>query len=242
MVETRDVTWEARSVVEVPPPQLRLLSSSELERASELEGTPEPGGLDGFDSAQPTPSPLVGRGIPQQLRAASPTASEGLDDQGERDSAGDDSLPTLDGVNAPSSRYLSLASRESSVSVNLSVEESETPSSDEDTPASTMARTAACQLEPHLPRPVDGGDLRKGRTSAQTIALNQEATGLTGMFRPDEGGKLIHGLLAVQEITRESGELSKCLVRENGAETSFVFSGMLGAVLGRVDGGDGKGV
>ena len=38
------------------------------------------------------------------------------------------------------------------------------------------------------------------------------------MFGPDEGGKLIHGPLAVQEVTRVPGELSKCLVREAGPE------------------------
>ena len=46
--------------MEVPPPQLRLPPSSELGGASELEGTPEPGGLDDVDSPQPAPLPLVG--------------------------------------------------------------------------------------------------------------------------------------------------------------------------------------
>ena len=39
-----------------------------------------------------------------------------------------------------------------------------------------------------------------------------------GVFGPDEGDKLIHELLAVQEITRKPGELPKCLVRETGPE------------------------
>ena len=34
------------------------------------------------------------------------------------------------------------------------------------------------------------------------------------MFGPDEGGKLIHWLLAVQKAHRKPGELPKCLVRE----------------------------
>ena len=34
------------------------------------------------------------------------------------------------------------------------------------------------------------------------------------IFGPGEGGKIIHGLLAVQEVTRKPGELPKCLVRE----------------------------
>ena len=62
------------------------------------------------------------------------------------------------------------------------------------------------------------GDNELGRTRAQTRALNQEATGLVSMFGPDEGGKLIHGLLVVQEISREPVELPKCLVREAGPE------------------------
>ena len=70
---------------------------------------------------------------------------------------------------------------------------SETPSSDENTPASTMARTAARQLESHLPGPGHGEDFWEGRTTAQTRALNQEVIGLIGMFGLDEGGKLIHG-------------------------------------------------
>ena len=38
------------------------------------------------------------------------------------------------------------------------------------------------------------------------------------MFGPEEGGKLIHGLLAVQ-VTRKPGELRKCFVREAGPES-----------------------
>ena len=38
------------------------------------------------------------------------------------------------------------------------------------------------------------------------------------IFGPDEGGKLVHGLLAVQEVTRIPGELPRCLVPEAGPE------------------------
>ena len=67
-----------------------------------------------------------------------------------------------------------------------------------------MARTAARQLKSHLLESRVGEEL--GRTSAQTRALNQEADGLVSMFGPDEGGNLIHGLLAVQEVTRKPDE------------------------------------
>ena len=79
-----------------------------------------------------------------------------------------------------------------------------------------MTRTAARQLESHL---LDSRvDDELGRTKAQTRALNQETAGLESTFGPDEGGKRIHGLLAVQEVTRKPGELPKCLVREAGPE------------------------
>ena len=63
MVETRDVTWEAPPVMEVPPVQLQQLASPELAGVPELGGTSEqggeselgetaePGGLDDFDSS-----------------------------------------------------------------------------------------------------------------------------------------------------------------------------------------------
>ena len=101
VVQTRNVTWEAPSVVKASPPQLWLPSSSELGGAPELEEASEPGGMDDFDSAQPTPLPLLGRGISHQRHAASPAASEGQYGQGERGSVGGDSLPTPGDVNAP---------------------------------------------------------------------------------------------------------------------------------------------
>lgn len=33
-----------------------------------------------------------------------------------------------------------------------------------------------------------------------------------------KGGKIVHGLLMVEEVTRKPGELSGCLVQEAGAE------------------------
>ena len=92
----------------------------------------------------------------------------------------------------------------------------EASSLDENGSLTKMARTAARQLESHLIGPGDGEQL--GRTRAQTRALNQDASSLVSVFGPGEGGKLIHGLLAVQEITRKPGELPKCLVREAGPE------------------------
>ena len=38
------------------------------------------------------------------------------------------------------------------------------------------------------------------------------------MFGADEGVTLIHGILAVQDVTRKPGELPKNLVREAGPE------------------------
>ena len=38
------------------------------------------------------------------------------------------------------------------------------------------------------------------------------------MFGPNDGDKLIRELLAVQEVSRNSGELPKCLVGEGGPE------------------------
>ena len=79
-----------------------------------------------------------------------------------------------------------------------------------------MARTAARQLESHLVEPRKGEQL--GRTRAETRALNRDAASLVSVFGPDEGGKLINGLLAVQEVTRKLSEFPKCLVREAGPE------------------------
>ena len=79
-----------------------------------------------------------------------------------------------------------------------------TSSSDESRPESTIVRTAERQLVSSFLGRRDGEG--QGRTRAQTRALNQDAAGLVSMFGPDEGVKLIHGLLAVQEVTRRPDE------------------------------------
>ena len=138
--------------------------------------------------------------------------------QGERGSVDGGNLPAPDAVTAPSGDYLSSVRSESSV-------DGETPddasSSDGNDPVTTMARTAARQLESHLVGPGDGNQL--GRTRAQTRALNRNAASLMSLFGPDEGGKRIHGLLTVQKVTCKPGELPKCLVRGAGPECWFVI-------------------
>ena len=211
--------------MEVPPVQLQQLASPELAGAPELGGTSEQGeaselgetaelgGLDDFDSGPATRLPMLGRGIPHQPRVASPAGSVGNGGQGERGSVNGVNMPPPDATTAPSGDCLSSVSSESSVDGENPGEAS---SSDEIGPVTTMARTAARQLESHLVGPGDGEQL--GRTRAQTRALNQDAASLVSVFGPDEGGKLIHGILAVQEVTRKPGELPKCLVREAGPE------------------------
>ena len=107
-------------------------------------------------------------------------------------------------------------SSEPSADGDLSAEGNETSSSGESSPVPTMARTEARQLESNLHG--SGVDEELGRSTAQTRALNEEATGLVSTCGPDVGGKLVRGLLAVQEVTRKPGELPKFLVREAGPE------------------------
>ena len=114
VVETRDVTWEAPPVMEVPPVQLQQLASPELAGAPELGGTSEqggatelgetaePGGLDDFDSGPATRLPMLGRGIPHQPRVTSPAGSVGDGGQGERGSVDGVNMPAPDATTAPS--------------------------------------------------------------------------------------------------------------------------------------------
>lgn len=44
--------------------------------------------------------------------------------------------------------------------------------------------------------------------------FDREASGLVTMLGPYEGGRIIHGLLVVKEVTHKPGKLRKCLVRE----------------------------
>ena len=178
--------------------------TSEPEAGSELGETPEPGGLDDSDSGPPTPLPLLGRGIPHRRRVTPPAGCVGYVGKGERGSIGGDTLSAPYTTTAPSGVYSPSVSSEPSADGDLSAVESETSSSGENRPVPTMARTAARQLESNLLR--SGVDEAFGRTRAQTRALNQEAAGLVSIFWPDEGGKLILGLLAVQEVTRKPGE------------------------------------
>ena len=75
-----------------------------------------------------------------------------------------------------------------------------------------MVRTAERQFESNFLGRRDGEELK--RTRAQTRALNQEAAGLVSMIEPDQGSKIIHELLVVQEVIRKPEELPMCLVRE----------------------------
>ena len=89
VVATREVTWEAPPVTEVPPVQLQQLATPELTGAperggtseqggtSELGETTEQGGLDDFDSGPATRLPMLRRGIRHQPRVASPAGSVG---------------------------------------------------------------------------------------------------------------------------------------------------------------------
>lgn len=64
--------------------------------------------------------------------------------------------------------------------------------------------------------------LREGeevRTRPQTRALNQEvAVELIVIFGPEVGGKVIDGLLMVQQASREPGELPDFPVQKVGPE------------------------
>ena len=181
--------------MEVPPVQLKQLASPELEGVPELAGmskqagaselgeTAEPGGQDDFDSGPATRFPMLGRRIPHQPRVASPAGSVGSGGQGERGSVDGVNLPAPDATTAPSGDYLSSVSSQSSVHrENLD----EAFISDENGPVTTMARTAARQLESHLVGPGDGEQL--GRTRAQTQALNHDAASLGSVVGPDEAG------------------------------------------------------
>ena len=107
----------------------------------------------------------------------------------------------------PQLPHLVFVRSEPSAGGDLSAEGSETSSSGENSPVSTMARTAARQPESHALESRVGEEF--GPTRAQTRALNQEAAGLVSIFGPDEGEKKKHRLLAVQEVTRKTGELPK---------------------------------
>ena len=213
VVETKDVTSEAPPVMELPPVQLLQLASPELAGVPELEGTSEqggaselgetaePGGLDDFDSGPATRLSMLRRGLPHQLRVASPAGSVGNGGQGERGSVDGDNLPAPDATTASSGDYLSSVSSESSVDGE---NPDEATSSDENGPATTMAQTAARQLESHLVGPGDGEQL--GRTRAQTRALNQDAAGLARERGRDRGGCPVPRDRGETDVNREPDE------------------------------------
>ena len=70
VVETRDVTWEAR--LDVGAVLSQLSEVPEQGGAQGLEDAPELGGTEDFGSAPTTPLPVLGRGPPHRLRAVSP--------------------------------------------------------------------------------------------------------------------------------------------------------------------------
>ena len=185
MVESRDVTWEATLDVEASPP--RLLELPEQGGAEELEDAPVPGGTDGFDSDPMTPLPVFGRGIPHQLRAASPKTQ--TDDDFQAGDAGSNDASTV--------------SSESSDSDSSCWDGSDASTSNDEAPTPTAVRTAASQLGVHMSGPAGGEENREGRTRAQTRALNQEAAaGLISAIGPCEGGRVFQPLLAVKEAER----------------------------------------
>ena len=102
-----------------------------------------------------------------------------------------ENLPVPDTTTAPTYCLVSSESFETSSDADISVKESEASSSDESRPVHTMT---------------------------QTQTLNQHAAGLVNVLGPDEEGKLIHGLLAAQKVTRKTGEIPKCLFQEAGPE------------------------
>ena len=105
----------------------------------------EPGWTDNFDSATTTALPVLGRGIPRQLRKVSPTTQVGDDSQAE-------------GVELNDSSRISSESHDSDTS---SRDGNDASASDDGAPTPTAAQTAARQQRAHLSGPDDGEDNRK---------------------------------------------------------------------------------
>ena len=76
VVETRDTTSEATLDVKASLPKLLALQGQG--GMDELEDAPEQGWTDDFDSAPTTPLPVLGGGIPYQLRAVFPETPHGV--------------------------------------------------------------------------------------------------------------------------------------------------------------------
>ena len=107
--------------------------------------------------------------------------------KGEWGSVGGENLPAP--TTAPQDVYLSSESNETSTHGDISIEGSETLSSDESCPVPTMVRTAERLLESRFPEEIDGEEL--GRTRAQTRALNQDAAVVVRMLGPCEEGRVL---------------------------------------------------
>ena len=128
-----------------------------------LEEAPEPGGTDDYESAPTTPLPVLGRGIPHQLRAVSPMTETGGGFQAESVELNDSSTVSSEPPNSDA----------------LSRDGNDASPSDDGAPTPTAARTAVRQLGAHMSGPGDGNEIREGRTKAQTRAINREkAAGL----------------------------------------------------------------
>ena len=179
-------------------------------RAMGLREEPESGGTDEYESAPTTPQPVLGRGIPHQVRAVSPMTQTGGDFQAESVELNDSSTIRSE---PPDSDTLSRDGNDAS-------------SSDDGAPTPTSARTTACQLGAHMSGPGDGDEIRERRTRAQTRALNREAAaGIISTIGPCEGGRIFHALLAAQDTGGEPTRLLDCLLKEAEPEpTSYSAS------------------
>ena len=107
------------------------------------KGVPEPGGTDDFDSAPTTPLPVLGRGIPRQLRAVSPTSQADYIFKPE--------------IRSPTMHHRSAANRPTAILHLGMVAMRQAP---------TVVRTAARQLGAHMSGPGGGEEIREGRTRA----------------------------------------------------------------------------
>ena len=195
----------------------------------DLEEAPEPGGTDVYESTPTTPLPVLGTGIPHQLRAVSPMTQAGRDSQAESAELNDSST----------------VSSEPPESDTSSRDDDDASLSDDGAPTPAAIWTAARQLGAHMSRPGDGEDVWEGRTRAQIRALNREATtGMISAIGPCEGGRIFHALLAAQDTGGEPTRLPDCLLKEAepapmsySAARSSIHSGVwVEAVQGEFDG------
>ena len=176
----------------------------------DLEEVSEPGGTDDYESAPTTPLPVLGRGIPHQLRVVSPMSPM-------TQTGGDFQADIVD-LNDSST-----VGSEPPDSDTSSRDGNDTSSSDDGTPTQTAARTAARQVGGHMSGSGDGDEIREGRTRAQTRALNREAAaGLISTIGRCERGCIFHALLAVKDAGGEPTRLPDFLLEEAEPEpTSY---------------------